>query len=33
LREAGLEPHVEALRHDVDGIVEALLADRSTPAT
>jgi uroporphyrinogen III methyltransferase/synthase len=27
LREHGLEPHVEALRHDVDGVVEALLAD------
>jgi uroporphyrinogen III methyltransferase / synthase len=27
LREHGLEPHVEADRHDVDGVVEALLAD------
>jgi uroporphyrinogen III methyltransferase/synthase len=27
LREAGLEPHVEASRHDVEGLVEALLAD------
>jgi uroporphyrinogen III methyltransferase/synthase len=27
LREHGLEPHVEAERHDVDGVVEALLAD------
>ncbi len=27
LREAGLEPHVEAERHDVPGLVEALLAD------
>jgi uroporphyrinogen III methyltransferase/synthase len=27
LREHGLEPHVEAQRHDVDGIVSALLAD------
>jgi uroporphyrinogen III methyltransferase/synthase len=26
-REAGLEVHVEAERHDVDGVVEALLAD------
>jgi uroporphyrinogen III methyltransferase / synthase len=26
-REAGLEVHVEAGRHDVDGLVEALLAD------
>ena len=27
LREHGLEPHVEAERHDIDGVVEALLAD------
>jgi uroporphyrinogen III methyltransferase / synthase len=27
LREHRLEPHVEAARHDVDGLVEALLAD------
>jgi uroporphyrinogen III methyltransferase / synthase len=27
LREYGMEPHVEAARHDVDGIVDALLAD------
>ncbi len=27
LRERGLEPHVEAGRHDVDGLVDALLAD------
>jgi uroporphyrinogen III methyltransferase/synthase len=27
LREAGLEPHVEAARHDIDGLIEALLAD------
>jgi uroporphyrinogen III methyltransferase/synthase len=27
LREHGLEPHLEAERHDVEGIVEALLAD------
>jgi uroporphyrinogen-III synthase len=27
LREHGLEPHVEADPHDVDGLVEALLAD------
>jgi uroporphyrinogen III methyltransferase/synthase len=27
LREHGLEPHVEAEAHDVDGIVQALLAD------
>ena len=28
LRERGLEPDVEAIRHDIDGLVEALLADR-----
>ena len=27
LREHGLEPHVEAQRHDIDGVLEALLAD------
>jgi uroporphyrinogen III methyltransferase/synthase len=27
LREAGLEPHVEAERHDIDGLIDALLAD------
>jgi uroporphyrinogen III methyltransferase / synthase len=27
LREHGLEPHVEAQRHDIDGLVDALLAD------
>jgi uroporphyrinogen III methyltransferase/synthase len=27
LREYGIEPHVEAQRHDVDGLVDALLAD------
>jgi uroporphyrinogen III methyltransferase/synthase len=27
LREHGLEPHVQAQRHDVDGLVDALLAD------
>jgi uroporphyrinogen-III synthase len=27
LREHGLEPDVEATRHDVDGLVEALVAD------
>ena len=27
LREHGLEPHVEAKRHDIDGVIEALLAD------
>jgi uroporphyrinogen III methyltransferase / synthase len=33
LREHGLEPHVIARRHDIEGVVEALLADAaSTPA-
>jgi uroporphyrinogen III methyltransferase/synthase len=27
LREHGLEPHVEAERHDIDGLIDALLAD------
>jgi uroporphyrinogen III methyltransferase / synthase len=27
MREAGIEPHVEAERHDVDGVIAALLAD------
>lgn len=27
LREHGLEPHVEATQHDIDGLLEALLAD------
>jgi uroporphyrinogen III methyltransferase/synthase len=27
LREHGLEPHVQAERHDIDGVVDALLAD------
>jgi uroporphyrinogen III methyltransferase/synthase len=27
LRECGLEPHVEAARHDIDGLVQALLVD------
>ena len=27
LRELGLEPDVEATRHDIDGLVEALVAD------
>jgi uroporphyrinogen III methyltransferase/synthase len=30
-REAGLDVHVEAKRHDVDGLVEALLEDASRP--
>jgi uroporphyrinogen III methyltransferase/synthase len=29
LRERGLEPHVEAERHDIDGLVDALVADAS----
>ena len=28
LRERGIEPHVEATRHDIDGLIEAILADR-----
>ncbi|MGN6372699.1 MAG: uroporphyrinogen-III C-methyltransferase [Solirubrobacteraceae bacterium] len=27
LRERGIEPHVEAQRHDIEGVIEALLAD------
>ncbi len=30
LREHGLEPHVEAERHDVEGIIEALLTDAAS---
>ncbi len=30
LREHGLEPHVEAERHDIDGLVEALVAEIAT---
>jgi uroporphyrinogen III methyltransferase/synthase len=30
LREHGLEPHVEASVHDIDGLVEALLSDAAT---
>ena len=29
LRERGREPDVEAARHDIDGLVEALVADAS----
>jgi uroporphyrinogen III methyltransferase / synthase len=29
LREHGLEPHIEAKRHDVDGLIEALIEDLS----
>ena len=28
LREHAIEPHVEATRHDIDGVIEAILADR-----
>jgi uroporphyrinogen III methyltransferase/synthase len=31
MRESGLEPHVEAERHDIDGLIEALLADAEGP--
>jgi uroporphyrinogen-III synthase len=27
LRERGLEPDVEAVRHDIEGVVDALVAD------
>jgi hypothetical protein len=27
LREHGLAPHAEAARHDLDGLIDALLAD------
>ena len=30
-RERGLEVHVEAERHDVDGLIDALLADAEAP--
>ena len=32
-RDAGLEVHVEAERHDIDGLVDALLADAETVST
>jgi uroporphyrinogen III methyltransferase/synthase len=32
LREHGLEPHVEAARHDVDGVLDALVADAGARA-
>ncbi|HVS29556.1 MAG TPA: uroporphyrinogen-III C-methyltransferase [Solirubrobacteraceae bacterium] len=32
LRERGLEPHLEASRHDIDGVVDALLADATRQA-
>ncbi len=33
LREHGLEPHVEAQRHDIDGLIDALLADAAALAS
>ncbi|MBV8990008.1 MAG: uroporphyrinogen-III synthase, partial [Solirubrobacterales bacterium] len=32
LRERGHEPHVEASRHDIDGVIEALVADAAGTA-
>lgn len=32
LREHGVEPHVEAQRHDIDGVLEALLSDSANRA-
>ena len=32
LRERGLEPDVEATRHDIEGLVEALVVDRAGSA-
>jgi uroporphyrinogen III methyltransferase/synthase len=32
LRDRGLEPHVEAARHDVDGVLDALVADARSHA-
>ena len=32
LRERGLEPDVEASRHDIDGVVDALVADAARSA-
>jgi uroporphyrinogen III methyltransferase/synthase len=29
LREHGIEPHVEAERHDLDGLLQALLDDHA----
>jgi len=33
LREHGMAPHVEAERHDIDGLIDALVADASARAT
>jgi uroporphyrinogen III methyltransferase/synthase len=30
LREHNLEPHIEAQRHDIDGLVDALLTDAAS---
>lgn len=30
LRAQGLEPHLEAARHDIEGVIEALVADART---
>ena len=30
LRQRGLQPHVEAERHDIEGLVTALVADRGS---
>jgi uroporphyrinogen III methyltransferase/synthase len=30
LREHGLTPHVQAARHDIDGLIDALLADAAS---
>ncbi len=32
LREHGIEPHVEAERHDIDGLIQALVTDAATQA-
>jgi uroporphyrinogen III methyltransferase / synthase len=32
LREHGLQAHVEAARHDIDGLIDALLADAAQRA-
>jgi uroporphyrinogen III methyltransferase/synthase len=32
-RELGLDVHAEAVRHDIDGLVEALLAEAGAPAS
>jgi uroporphyrinogen-III synthase len=32
LRDHGLEPHVEAARHDLDGVIDALVSDAVSAA-